>query len=104
MNFARYFASVAVANGYIYVAGGEICGGIVQSEVDCYNPKRDEWIKVASMNKPRTTFALIKSNEFLYALGGGEAVIERYDPWSTSWAEVCERSCSKTSFLIFPSK
>lgn len=99
MNVARRHASAAVANGYIYVAGGTGLNFEIVSAVECYNPKSGDWVELAPMNKPRRFFALIKSNGFLHAIGGGQAVLERYDPWNSRWAEVRAQSLAKTSIL-----
>lgn len=88
MNVARSYAFAAIVNGYIYVAGGRKSENTTLSVVECYNPMSDEWVQVAPMNWSRSSSALIKSNGFLYALGGNRA-IERYDPRNICWKEVC---------------
>lgn len=87
MNVGRYYGSAAVVNGYIYVAGGRIDVNTTSRSVETYDPKSDEWVQLAPMINPRSSFALIKSNGFLYAIGGILAS-ERYDPWKSRWSEV----------------
>lgn len=93
MNVVRFCASGTVLNGYIYIAGGRSKESAVTKSAELYDPKRDEWTNIASMNVARDNFALIELNGFLYAMGGNEDenVIEKYDPWKNCWSEVCER-------------
>lgn len=89
MNVARDSAGVAVLNEYIYVAGGKQMFPCTQIHtVEQYDPKKDEWVKLAPMPASRQSFALFKSKEFLYAIGDKDG-IERYDPSQNSWKEVC---------------
>lgn len=88
MKFARYNASATILNGYIYVAGGRANPGGVRTSVELYDPKCDDWTDVKPMIKSRDKFALIESNGFLYAMGGGQREIERYDPYKARWTVV----------------
>lgn len=98
MNVARYYASATIVNGCIYIAGGGNDLSSLTDAVEVYNPDRDKWIPYTPMNKIRNAFALIKTGEFLYALGS-HASIERYDPWNTCWTMV--RACIIFCRIIF---
>lgn len=87
MNSARIYPSVAVVNGYIYVAGGLDTSKNLLNSVEVYYPNSDEWAKLAPMKKPRLRFALFMSIGVLYAVGS-DAAVEKYDPWRASWTEV----------------
>lgn len=93
MNYHRELAAAATLNGYIYIAGGmsNEHGNEtkVTSSVDLYDPKNDDWTKVAPMNKGRCGFALVASNGFLYAMGH-DAIVERFDPYKNCWTMVYE--------------
>lgn len=91
MNHARVYASVAVVNEYIYVAGGRDDRYDPSNKVELYDPKRDEWKQLPSMKKLRNAFSMINSNGFLYALGH-IASIERFDTLKWEWMEVCSWS------------
>lgn len=98
MDSRRQYAAAVVVNEYIYVAGGRSNNAL--DSVECYDPKTNNWVQLASMNEPREAFALIKSNGFLYAFGGN-AVIERYDSWSTCWTKVSASArCSVNTLNI----
>lgn len=88
MKFNRYFASAAVFNGYIYIAGG-IIEGRNTNLVELYDPKTHLWAESAPMIKTRESFTLTASNGFLYAMGFDKAV-ERFCPSQNRWTEVCE--------------
>lgn len=85
MKVARFYASTAVFDRYIYVAGGEPA----LASVELYDPECDEWTDIKPMNRPRSAFALVALNGFLYAIGGNVAVIEKYDPNEACWTDVC---------------
>lgn len=97
MNLSRANASATILNGYIYIAGGVMEIGdeyIPTDAVELYDPKTDEWTKVAPMNQPRSNFALIAWNGFLYALGG-DAIVERFHPFKNGWTMVCESDAER---------
>lgn len=91
MNVKRDFASIAILDGHIFIAGGYTwsSGKSGSSSVEVYDPKKDKWVQIAEMNKGRSSFALLESNGSLYAIGY-DKVSERYDPVQNSWTEVCE--------------
>lgn len=60
MKNARYCASVAVLNGYVYVAGGQNYHGKAVDLVELYDANCDEWTSIKPMNEARTKFALMK--------------------------------------------
>lgn len=84
MNIARCWHSAIQLNKYVCVAGG-----YDEKTVELYDQGTDEWTQKASMNLPRSVFALTKFNDFLYAIGL-DASVERYDSWEDRWRNVCE--------------
>lgn len=86
MMTGRSYSSVTAVNGYICVAGGQKDNASMKS-VELYDPKSDEWVQLADMNKSRLAFALMDSNRFVYAIDCFRG-IERYDPWKTCWTLV----------------
>lgn len=101
MNVALYYASVTCGNGYIYVAGGLSDRDTASNFVEMYDPKKDEWVQLANMNKSRIAFALINSNGILYAMGWNSS-IEKYDPWKTCWTVVRVRNSPKALDIQYP--
>ncbi|XP_066279145.1 kelch-like protein 26 [Branchiostoma lanceolatum] len=70
------FASVAVLDNFLYVAGGFHDTGDCGDHVDCtdvvmrFDPRISAWHRVRSMLSPRRHFQLVAVNGYLYALGG----------------------------------
>ena len=92
MNSDRYYASAAVINGCIYVAGGVNKEGISKS-VSKYCPETDTWSEVAPMTTQRYDFTLTPFAGRLWAIGGlgsnGQSLCscESYDPVTDTWRE-----------------
>lgn len=92
MNVARHNAScVIVEDKFIIVAGGSNDQNVAINSVELYDPKNDKWLKLASMNMRRDSFALINSNRFSYAIGF-DAFIERISPEKNCWETVSTQS------------
>ena len=88
----RQYAAAAVLNSNIYVAGGESNHGNKEIErkltsVLKYNPSKDSWTKVASLNNARYGHSLVELKGYLYAIGGigAERSVEKYDPDKDKW-------------------
>lgn len=62
------------------------CG--ITNTFECYNPQKNQWIKLASMCYKRMNFALIQLNGFIYAIGHNE-FIEKYNPLENKWTTIC---------------
>lgn len=99
MNVARCHGSAAVVNVHITIGGGRLDDNIVANSFDLYDPKCDEWLQLAPMRKPRSTFTLKNMNGFLYAIGW-RSIPERYDSWKMCWSEVDVRKCFAKNFKI----
>lgn len=89
MNDTRDEASAVILNGYICVAGGYTTEYTWSKSVELYNPSLNEWRELKEMNKSRANFGLVELDGYLYAMGG-DRIIEKYDPRTDCWAEVCE--------------
>ncbi|CAH1261690.1 KLHL31 [Branchiostoma lanceolatum] len=93
------FASVAVLDNFLYVAGGFHDTGDCGDHVDCtdvvmrFDPRISAWHRVRSMLSPRRHFQLVAVNGYLYALGGTVLrdpyqSVERYAPSQRRWQHV----------------
>ena len=60
---------MSVCKGIIYAVGG-FNGALRVRSVDSYDPKKDEWRPVASMEARRSTLGAAVLNGLLYAVGG----------------------------------
>ena len=95
-----YFLGVAVINGIIYAVGG-FNGSLRVRTVDIYDPIKDMWSAVASMEARRSTLGAAVLNGLLYAVGGfdgssGLNSVEVYDPKSNEW-EMVSPMCTRRS-------
>ncbi|KAJ8268200.1 hypothetical protein COCON_G00133720 [Conger conger] len=88
--------SVAVMDGFLYVAGGEDQNDArnqakhAVNTLSRYDPRFNTWIHLSGMRQRRTHFSLVPSGGRLYAIGGRNvegllATIESYLPSSNSW-------------------
>ncbi|XP_035287165.1 kelch-like protein 31 [Anguilla anguilla] len=88
--------SVAVMDGFLYVAGGEDQNDArnqakhAVNTLSRYDPRFNTWIHLSSMRQRRTHFSLVPSGGRLYAIGGRNvegllATTESYVPSSNSW-------------------
>ncbi|XP_038662242.1 kelch-like protein 36 [Scyliorhinus canicula] len=88
---------VTVFGGFIFMAGGSSSrdnGGDAASNILYrYDPRCNQWFKVAPMNQRRVDFYLDSFANFLIAVGGRNengalSSVEIYDPNNDSWAYV----------------
>ena len=82
-------AAVGVIDGKIYVAGGT-GPGMMQNELEYYDPPNNHWVVRAPMNIPRNHTAGAVIDGKFYVVGGrGSAAaptaLEVYDPVMNSW-------------------
>jgi RNA polymerase sigma factor (sigma-70 family) len=92
MPTARYTYTAEV-NGKIYAIGGSPDDANVLSTVEEYNPATNEWVKKASMPKPRALFGIGVANNKIYVIGGNRillgkdalSTVEEYDPVADIW-------------------
>ncbi|KAI1901775.1 hypothetical protein AGOR_G00037870 [Albula goreensis] len=88
--------SVAVMDGFLYVAGGEDQNDArnqakhAVGTLSRYDPRFNTWLHLSSMRQRRTHFSLVPSGGRLYAIGGRNvegllATTESYLPSSNSW-------------------
>ena len=90
-------------NGLIYCGGGFTGDNqLEENSFEVYNPKKDEWSKLAPMNKARSRFNLIASgHNRIYAIGGYvrnnfTSTCEVYDVEKDSWSFV-KSMCAKVN-------
>jgi kelch-like protein 20 len=91
--------SVCSHNGLLYVIGGKVCHGDIDTTQDltdnlvlCYNPATDTWEELAPFLVPRLGCGVCSFNGNLYVIGGVNNisceisnVVERYDPINDKW-------------------
>jgi hypothetical protein len=86
----RAFAGAAGINGRLYVAGGSTDSGTTGSMI-AYDPAGGSWDVKAPMPTSRERLRLLRSDPYLYAIGGQSADggplpnVERYDPEADTW-------------------
>ncbi|XP_066263689.1 kelch-like protein 9 isoform X2 [Branchiostoma lanceolatum] len=90
----------AVMNNFVYIAGGEAPSisklsshKLAVSSVWRYEPGRNQWLSVGSMQEARSDFSLVTVGNHLYAIGGRNKTeelftAERYDPLVDEWKYV----------------
>lgn len=92
MSIERARPASAAYRGEIYIMGG-YANRSFHDSVEKYDPLRDEWTPVASMNKQRFGAEAGVSCGFLYVVGGKASdrwltSIERYEPINNTWTMV----------------
>ncbi|MBN3317627.1 KLH42 protein, partial [Atractosteus spatula] len=79
----------AVLDNYLFVVGGYRMTSHDISAAHCYNPCRNEWTQVASLNQKRSNFKLLAVSGKLYAVGGQSVgTVECYNPELDWWSFV----------------
>ena len=73
---------MACLNGFIYIASGHDRNG---TELRRYSIETKQWTLLKSMKKARKNFKLVSLNNHLYAIGGCDETVERYDPETNVW-------------------
>lgn len=89
---ARSDVAVVACSGRVYVIGGKAPGLKCLSSVEAYDPARNLWSPVASMQIPRRNAAAVTVGEKIIVVGGysGTEVlrsVEVYDPAADKWSE-----------------
>nr|XP_033796775.1 kelch-like protein 36 isoform X1 [Geotrypetes seraphini]XP_033796776.1 kelch-like protein 36 isoform X1 [Geotrypetes seraphini]XP_033796777.1 kelch-like protein 36 isoform X1 [Geotrypetes seraphini] len=88
---------VAVLGGFIFIAGGSFSrdngGNAASSLLYRYDPRCNQWIKMASMNQRRVDFYLAAVSDSLIAVGGRNengalSSVEAYSPQKDSWTYI----------------
>ncbi|XP_010217477.1 PREDICTED: kelch-like protein 42 [Tinamus guttatus] len=76
----------AMLDNYLFIVGGYRITSQEISAAHCYNPCRNEWSQLASMNQKRSNFKLLAVNGKLYAIGGQSlSNVECYNPENDWW-------------------
>ncbi|XP_035192399.1 kelch-like protein 36 isoform X1 [Oxyura jamaicensis] len=88
---------VAVLGGFIFIAGGSFSrdngGDAASNLLYRYDPRCNQWIKVASMRQRRVDFYLGAIGDMLVAVGGRNengalSSVETYSPQKDSWSYI----------------
>ncbi|XP_056311669.1 kelch-like protein 42 isoform X1 [Danio aesculapii] len=76
----------AVLDNYLFIVGGYRMTSQEISAAHCYNPSKNEWNHVASLNQKRSNFKLLAVSGKLYAVGGHcLGTVECYSPEQDWW-------------------
>ncbi|WP_160646733.1 M56 family metallopeptidase [Chengkuizengella marina] len=111
MNQARHNHTTGVIDGKIYVVGGSRYNDNNQayeflSSLEMYDPQKDRWIELASMNQARGYHTTEIINGKIYAVGGYGSdsnvlsSLEVYDPQTNTWTELNSMSDARVKFAI----
>ena len=75
-------------NGLLYVAGG-FDGQNYLTDVECYDPQTNSWLKVGSLQEPRSAASTCVMKDKLFVAGGfnGQFLdsLEIFDPTVNQW-------------------
>lgn len=91
MKVARQDHSIACLDGCLYVVGGFNSHKGPLDNVECFNPIRNEWRVLPSMNAKRKALGLAVLNGKIYATGGLDGnyasleTAEVFDPRASGW-------------------
>ncbi|XP_061493938.1 kelch repeat and BTB domain-containing protein 11-like isoform X2 [Rhineura floridana] len=115
----KWSFSTAQLLNYLFIVGGyrERRGArafVFRMAAFCYNPLTDTWRPTATPSKRRRHFSTAVVGHHIYAVGGWfldsllapdsstclYAAVERYDPWTDSWAFVSSLPMGDFSFAI----
>ncbi|KAM9827426.1 kelch-like protein 33 [Neosynchiropus ocellatus] len=98
----KFRHGLASLRGSLYVIGG--CYFYTKNDMmnSCFSfdPERNSWRKLASMQAVRSNFAVVVYGERLYAIGGDREIntnvdsVEMYSPDSDSWSFVRPLDCA----------
>jgi actin-binding protein IPP len=94
LQYPRNHMGTSVANGQIYVVGGEN-ESLIYDLVECYDPVSRKWSTSPPLTQPRCGHGLACLGDCLYAFGGwvgselGDTV-EKFDPATNEWTTLCK--------------
>ena len=109
MPYAKWQMGAVTVDNMIYTMGGIYSGTNVYtgvSTVEMYDPSKDTWTAMPSMNSARTGLRALTYGGKIYALGGyttpsvmdGQDSIEEYDPTTKKWTTVGTLNTEKGVF------
>jgi hypothetical protein len=106
MPTSREGAGVAALNGLIYVAGGNVAGGVPSGILQAYDPANNTWNSSLASMTPRAHHALVAAGGKLYAMGGhtgpsntgATALVELYDPALNQWTTLAPMAAARAFF------
>ncbi|HMP42717.1 MAG TPA: kelch repeat-containing protein [Roseiflexaceae bacterium] len=83
----------AIVGDRIYVPGGRMADGSISDQVEAYDPRRNEWLRLSPLPAPRSGYALATLEGKIYLFGGWDgsnyqATGWQYNPDTDSWLEV----------------
>lgn len=103
MQGSRFKPRQPTKRGEVLFAVGGWCTGDAINSVERYDPHKNEWHMVCSMNKRRCGVGVAVLDDLLYSVGGHDGSsylnsVERYDPKTNQWSsDVAPTSTCRTS-------
>jgi N-acetylneuraminic acid mutarotase len=91
----------ATLNGKIYVVGGTDKTGVLDAQIEIYDPGTNTWTAGSAMHTPRTRAAVVALNGFIYAIGGEASGMvlrsaELYNPATDTWSSFFPLDTART--------
>jgi N-acetylneuraminic acid mutarotase len=97
MNYPRAIAGITVANGKIYVMGGQIGSTTYSVNMEEYDPETNTWTPLSSMLTSKAYFGTVTWNGKIYTLGG--AYMNGSTSMSTNKIEVFDLTLKRWTTL-----
>eukprot|EP00931_Biecheleriopsis_adriatica_P103381 TRINITY_DN78224_c0_g1_i1.p1 TRINITY_DN78224_c0_g1~~TRINITY_DN78224_c0_g1_i1.p1 ORF type:complete len:328 (-),score=65.25 TRINITY_DN78224_c0_g1_i1:120-1103(-) len=114
INAPCHGACAIVAQGILYVLGGEVSGDAL-GDAQCFDPEGAQtWEQLPHMSFGRIKAAAVECQDCLYVMGGLDGFnalcsVERFDPKTCTWKEVapmhrprygCSATCTQDGHII----
>jgi len=95
MPTARLSMGTAVADGKIYVTGGNIKWPNSSAVLEVYDPVKDEWVTKSPMSNRKYSHSICALNDMFYSFGGWDncssgpfyTKVEVYNPKTDKWTQ-----------------
>ena len=104
LEYCQYVPRKSVGQSlFVYVVGGEANPGrLTVGTVEQFDPAKNIWRELPSMDTSRRGVGIGLLNSLLYAVGGSDGVhalrlVERYDPHSNRWSRVADMNEERSS-------
>ncbi len=75
-----------MVGGIIYVAGGHDARYTIQDSMVRYDPSSNTWTTLSSMSECRFSQAVFALDGCVYAAGGHQSTVEKYEPACDRWS------------------
>ena len=102
-DFDPYHPRKSTRHSLVYMVGGETFPGrTTVNTVEEYDPSKNAWRELASMNTARRGVGVGILDNFIYAVGGSDGrdalkLVERYNPKLNKWSKVADLNQERSS-------